>query len=175
MTGWLFDVDKFVLVAALVFASAWLLVGIARLQLAWTAATRQNAGLKQQQINEAKELLKLAQEMMRLEVEIKESRTAIDAANKEEAEKTKAMSAHPTTGAAEIQVQSEFPASRRDLPWVAHLKRTGVAARNNPGPANHRYTLVWAPDHPGALGRGRQLVAGSEFEVEGLRRFDLGG
>lgn len=175
MTGWMFDIDKFILVAALVFASAWLLVGVARLQFAWNAATRQNAGLKQQQIHEAKELLKLAQEMMRLEAEIKESRTAIDAATKEEAEKTKAFSTRAAAGASEIQVHSEFPASRRDLPWVAHLKRGGAAARNNPGSANHRYTLVWAPDHPGALGRSRQLVAGSEFEVEGLRRFDLGG
>jgi len=174
MTGWLFNVDKFALVAALVFASAWLLVGIARLQFAWTAATRQNAGLKQQQVNEAKELLKVAQEVLQLEAEIKEARDGLAAANKEEADKNKALSARPADASPEIIVNSEFPSSRRDLPWVAHLKRTGAAARNNPGPSNHRYVLVWAADHPGAVGRSRQLVAGSDFEVEGLRRFDLG-
>lgn len=173
MTGWLFNVDKFVLVAALVFASAWLLVGIARLQFAWTAATRQNAGLKQQQVSEAKELLKVAQEVLRLEAEIKEARDGLAAANKQHAEKIKALGERPVANS-EIFVNSEFPSSRRDIPWIAHLKRNGVAARSNPGSGNHRYALVWAPDHPSALGRGRQLAVGTDFEVEGLRRFDLG-
>ncbi len=175
MTGWLFDVDKFILVAALVFASAWLMVGLARLQFAWNAAKRQNAGLKQQQVNEAKEMLKVAQEVLRLEQEIKEARDGITAAGQLEAEKNKALSARPTATTYDIWVQSEFASSRRDLPWVAHLKRTGAAARANPGPANHKHVLVWAADHPGAVGRGRQLVVGTDFEVEGLRRLDIGG
>ncbi len=175
MTGWMFDVDKFILVAALVFASVWLMVGLARLQSAWNTAKRQNAGLKQQQVNEAKELFKVAQEVLRLEHEIKEARDGIAAAGQLEAEKNKALSARPATTNSDIWVHSEFAASSRDLPWVAHLKRTGAAARANPGPANHKHVLVWAPDHPGAVGRGRQLVVGTEFEVEGLRRFDIGG
>lgn len=174
MTGWLFNVDKFVLVAALVFAASWLLIGVSRLQFAWVAATRQNAGLKQQQVNEAKELLKVAQEVLRLEAEIKEARDGLANTGKQEAEKNKAMADRPAAGNSEIFVHSEFAASRRDLPWIAHLKRSGVAARANPGAGNHKYILVWAADHPSAMGRGRQLVIGSDFEVEGLRRFDIG-
>jgi hypothetical protein len=175
MTGWLFNVDAFVLVAGLVFAGSWLLVGVARLQFAWTSATKQNAGLKQQQVHEAKELLKIAQEILRLEAEIKEARAGITAAGKQEAEKNKALVGRAAPAAPEIWVHSEFPASRRDLPWIAHLKRTGAAARTRPaGESNHRYVLVWAADHPGALGRARQLVATeADFEVEGLRRFDM--
>lgn len=174
MTGWLFDVDAFVLVAALVFASAWLLIGVGRLQYAWVIGTRQNASLKEQQVREAKELLKLAQEILSLEQEIKEAREGIAKAGKQETERNKALKDRPPPPATEIWVNSEFPASRRDLPWIAHLKRNGASRSRAPGASMHRYVLVWAVDHPGALGRARQLVVGdTDFEVEGLRRFDL--
>jgi hypothetical protein len=174
MTGWMFDVDAFMLVAALVFAATWLVIGLGRLQYAWVTATRQNAGLKDQQIREAKELFKVAQEILSLEEEIKEARAGIAKAAKTEAEKTKALSERPPPPASEIWVNSEFPASRRDLPWIAHLKRTGAARAATPGLPAHRYVLIWAADHPGALGRARQLVVGdSNVEVEGLRRFDM--
>lgn len=170
MSGWMFDVDAFILVAALVFAASWLLVGIGRLQYAWVMGNRQNASLKEQQIREAKELLKIAQEVLSLEEEIKEAREGISKASKQETEKNKALADRPPPAASEIWVPSEFPASRRDYPWVAHLKRSNASRARAAGAP--RYALVWAADHASALGRAHALVVGdTDVEVEGLRRF----
>jgi hypothetical protein len=170
-----FDVNLFIVVAMLVFATGWLLVAIARLQSAWQTGIRSTAGLRQQQINEAKEMLKVAQEVLRLEEEIKETRAAAEKTVKQQAERQKVIGARPPAAPIEIQISSEFSASKREKPWVAHMKRTGANRARRAGEGNARFVLLWAADHPAALGRARALVASDpDFEVEGLRRFDIG-
>jgi len=120
-----FDVDMFIVVAVLVFATGWLLVAIARLQTAWQTGIRNTAGLKQQQVNEAKEMLKMAQEVLSLEEEIKEARTAADQTAKQRADREKMLSERPPPPPTEVVVSSEFAASKREKPWIAHMKRTG--------------------------------------------------
>lgn len=170
-----FDVNLFIVIAALVFVSGWLLVAIARLQAAWYAGIRNTAGLKQQQVNEAKEMMRVTEEALRLEEEIKEARTAVEKTTKQKADREKALSSRPPAPPPEIFVSSEFSASKREKPWIAHMKRTGANRARRPGESSARFVLIWAADHPGALNRARALVAtDTDFEVEGLRRFDIG-
>jgi len=170
-----FDVDMFIVVAALVFAGGWLMVGIARLRIAWQAGIRNTAGLKQQQVNEAREMMRLTQEVLQIEEEIKEARSGAEKAGKQKNEREKLIGDRPAPAPTEIFVSSEFSASKREKPWIAHLKRTGANRARRPGESTARFTLVWAADHPAALNRARALVAGdTDYEVEGLRRFDIG-
>lgn len=170
-----FNIDLFIVVATLVFASLWLLIGVARLYHAWQAGIRNTAGLKQQQVDEAKELMKVAQEVLRLEEEIKEARAAAEKTAKEQAEREKTIGTRPPPPATEIFVSSEFPASKREKPWIAHMKRTGANRARRPGESAARFVMLWAADHASALNRARALVAGdTDYEVEGLRRFDIG-
>jgi hypothetical protein len=174
-SGASFDVNLFIVVAALVFASGWLLVALARLQSAYQTGLRATAGLKQQQINEAKEMMKLTQEVLRLEQEIKDTRAAAEQAVKQQAERAKAIGERPPPPATEIVVSSEFSASKKEKPWIAHMKRTGANRARRPGESPFRFVLVWAADHAAALNRGRALIAGdTDYEIEGLRPFNRG-
>jgi DNA-binding protein H-NS len=169
-----FDVDLFIVVAALVFATGWLLIAIARLKSAYQAGIRNTTSLKRQQISEAKEMMKLTQEALRLEEEIKQARAAAEKTAKELEERKKMLGEQPvaTAAPAEVYVASEFASSKKEKPWIAHMKRTGANRARRPGEATARFVLVWAADHPSALGRARGLVANdTDYEVEGLRPF----
>ncbi len=172
-----FDLNLFIVVAALVFATGWLLVAVARLQSAYQAGIRNTTSLKRQQINEAKEMMKLTQEALRLEGEIKEARAAAEKTAKELEERRKMLGEQPVATArpTEVFVASEFASSKKEKPWIAHMKRTGANRARRPGEAATRFVLLWAADHPAALGRARGLVASdTDYEVEGLRPFASG-
>lgn len=166
------DIETFALVIGVVVTGMWLAAGFARLSSAWAVGDRRARELKLAQQREARRLLRNVQELQRLNDEIKTAKTSATNAASEQVSKQKELDAVVPPPPPPIYVTSEFPAARRDQPWVIHLRRSATAKLRNPNGEDHRYFLLWAADHPAALARGRQVLSSDPgYDVEGARRY----
>jgi hypothetical protein len=166
------DLETFALVVGLVVAAMWLAAGFARLSAAVAIGERRAGALKAVQQREARKLLRSVQELQRLSDEIKAGKANANSVASQQASKQKELAALVPPPPPPIYVTSEFPSAKRDLPWVIHLRRTVTAKLRDPDGEDHRYYLLWAADHPGAMARGRQILSGDRgFDVEGARRY----
>lgn len=166
------DVETFAIVVGVIVTAMWLASGFARLAAAWGAGERRSRDLKTMQQREARKLLRNVQEMQRLNDEIKAAKASAASAAEAHASKQQELAGVVPPPPPPIYVVSEFPAAKRDLPWIIHLRRTVSAKMRDPDGEDHRYYLLWAADHTAALARGRQTLSSERgFDVEGARRY----
>lgn len=166
------DIETFALVIGVIVTGMWLAAGFARLSSAWAVGDRRARELKAAQQREARRLLRNVQELQRLNEEIKAAKSSATSAASEQASRQKELDAVAPPPPPAIHVTSEFPAARRDQPWIIHLRRSVAAKLRDPSGEDHRYFLLWAADHPAALARGRQILSSDRgYDVEGARRY----
>lgn len=167
-----FDIETFVLVVGVIVTAMWLASAFARLAGAWSLGERRARELKALQQREARTLLRNVQEIQRLNEEIKAVKANTAGIADEHSTRLKALEGVAPPPPPSIYVTSEFPSAKRDHAWIIHLRRNATAKLRDPGGEDHRYYLLWAADHPSALARGRQILAGERgFDVEGARRY----
>lgn len=163
-----FDLSTIVTLIVLAGAATWSLYGVGQVSAIWTDAKQRHGGLVEAQKREAKTLLRSLEEIERLDTEIREGRGTIDTTVQATAalrEKLASLKPPPPTA---IYVTAEFPASKRDRPWVVRMARETAGGRT--APKETRLLLVWANDHPQALARGTQVLGRKGFETEAANR-----
>lgn len=169
----MFSLDGYLLAVGFVFAGLWLLIGVARLYHSWYASQVRTAGLRQQKAEGAKALLKGVADIMQIDKETKEARQRVEmlkTALQAKEEQLKNLTPPPPPA---IYVTSEFPASSKDKPWQAMLRRTHSSKSRRADEPSDRYVLVWAPDHAAAQGRAQNALANYPgFAIDGVMRFE---
>jgi hypothetical protein len=166
------DIETFALVVGVVVVGMWLAAGFARLSAAWTIGDRRARELKLLQQREARRLLHNVQEIQRLNDEIKTVKTEAANVADHRAAREKELAAVVPPPPPPIYVMSEFPAAKRDQPWVIYLRRNATARMRDPDGEEHRHYLLWAADHAAALARGRQILSADRgYDVEAARRY----
>lgn len=164
MTFELNDIVMFVVLAA---AATWTLYGASRVSAIWAEAKQRHSGLVEAQKREAKALLKSLEEIDRLDTEIREGRGTIETTVQATAALRQKLADLKPPVPVDIYVAGEFPASKKDRPWVVRLTReTGGRS----GPKDERLVLVWASDHGLALARGNQMLGRKGYETEAANR-----
>lgn len=168
----MFNFEAYVMVVAVIAASLWFLIGLARLNNAWRVSQVQTAGLREQRAEDAKTLLANVEEMMKLDAEAKEARKRSNMLAQANEIKQGHLSGLAPAQPAAIYVGSEFPPSSRDRPWTALLRRTTAVKSRRADEPSERLLLVWAPDHTGAQGRAHTAVTSRPgYTVDGVMRF----
>jgi hypothetical protein len=166
------DIATFAVVIGIVVVGLWLAAGFARLSAAWTIGDRRARELKLLQQREARKLLHNVQEIQRLNDEIKSVKTDAASAADHHTAREKELAAVVPPPPPPIYVTSEFPAAKRDQPWVILLRRNATARMRDPDGEDHHHYLLWAADHAAALARGRQILSADRgYDVEGARRY----
>jgi hypothetical protein len=168
----MFNFEAYVMIVAVLAASFWFLIGMARLNNAWRISQVQTAGLRQQRADDAKALLTSVEELMKLNAEVKEARkrgNMLTQANEIKKDYLAGLAPSPPPA---IYVTSEFPPSSRDRPWTAVLGRTTAPKSRRADEPGERLLLVWAPDQPLAQGRAQTAVTSRlGWGVGGVMRF----
>lgn len=167
----MFNFDAYIVVVALVAATLWFIIGLARLNHTWWDSQRRTANLRQQKLDMAKALLQSVEEIMQLEREAKETRKRAEMLEQGVEIKKKELTGIVPPPPPAIYVTSEYPPSSRDHAYSALLRRTGPKSRRADEPSE-RYVLVWATDNAAAQGRAQQALAGHPgFSIEGAMRY----
>jgi DsbC/DsbD-like thiol-disulfide interchange protein len=122
--------------------------------------------------NAAKQLLQRLKEIENLDEQVKQAKVSTAAAVKEEEQRRVAVSKAVPPAPSEIHVTAEFPASRKDSPWIVDIQRNEKAPARQPWDFEPQSSLFWAPNHQAAGTRAQQIVADYKiYHVKGVRRF----
>ncbi len=168
----MFNFNAYVVVVGVVAMVLWFIIGLARLTHAWRDSQNRTAGLRQKKADDAKALLQGVEEIAKLNTEIRETKQRVEMLETAHEARKKMLAATVPPPPPAVYVSSEFPASSRDKPWMATLRRTAQARPQRSDDPSERYVLVWAPDHTAAQGRAQQaLSAHPGHTVEGVMRF----
>jgi hypothetical protein len=168
----MFTIEGYLMAVAGFGVCLWLLLGVARLNVAWKVSQMETAALRQQRTDDAKLLLTRVEEMMKLDVEVKEARQRVSMMEQANEIKKGDLATITPMPPPAIYVTSEFPPSSRDRPFTAQLRRsTAVKSRRADDPTE-RHVLVWASDQTAAQARAQSaLSAHPGYAVDSALKF----
>ncbi|MBV8535739.1 MAG: hypothetical protein JO128_09110 [Alphaproteobacteria bacterium] len=155
-------------IAGTLAAAVWLMWGINRLSLAWTAVQARVKELDQKRVDMAREMMKFGEVLLRHKRDETEASDKLGVLRGQVAAKTKELSEFVPPPPQEILITSEYPATRDDKAWIVSMVRPNGADAGNP-----QQYLVWAGDHAAALNRARSTLAdqASGYEASNAQRY----
>ena len=147
----------FVMFAALVAVTGWVLYSLSRVQLAWETAQRKTNEMRKTFTQAGMTLLRDVETIQKLDDEIKKLKESMATAVREQRDKHEALSKTAPPPPPDIYVTSEYPPSQKELAWIATFMRdTRVPPQLHervPPPM-----LIWGHTQAAALNRARQLI-----------------
>ena len=147
----------FLVVIAYVGGVLWILCALARMQVAADASQRDMSQLRSTLTAAGLKLMSDLETAQKLEDEIKRVRESVAQARREQVDRHAAIARSAPPPSPEVYVTSEYPASRRDTPWIAEFVRD-TEVPPQPGECQPMSSLIWAGTHATALSRARQIV-----------------
>jgi len=160
--------EAVIAIAGILAAALWLMWGINRLTLAWTAVQTRVKELDQKRVDMAREMMKFGEVLVRHKRDEQEANDKLGGLRAQIAAKTKEIAEFVPPPPQEILVTSEYPSTRDDKAWIVSMVRPNGADQGN-----QRQYLVWAGDHATALNRARSTLAeqASGYEVSNAQRY----
>ena len=160
--------DGVIGVAGILASAVWLMWGINRLTLAWTAVQTRVKDLDQKRVDMARELMKFGEALLRHRRDEKETSDKLGTLRAQIAAKTKELAEFVPPPPPEILISSEYPSTRDDKAWIVSMARPNSADAGSP-----RQYLIWAGDHASATGRARTALAeqSSGYEIANIQRY----
>jgi hypothetical protein len=153
--------EAVIAIAGVLAAAVWLMWGINRLSLAWSAVQARVKELDQKRVDMAREMMKFGEVLLRHKRDEKEANDKLAALRAQIAAKTKEIAAFVPPQPQEILITSEYPSTRDDKAWIVSMVRPNGADEGNP-----RQYLIWAGDHGAALNRARSTLTEQAFGYE---------
>ncbi len=154
-----FSLEGYVMAVAAFGVLLWLLLGVARLNVAWKVSQMETAALRQQRTDDAKLLVSQVAELVKLDAELKEARQRVNMMEQaNEIKKGNLATITPMPPPA-IYITSEFPPSSRDRPYTAQLRRTTAVKSRRADDPVERHLLVWGVDQANAHQRAQSALS----------------
>ena len=153
--------EALISIAGILAAVVWLMWGINRLSVAWSAVQTRVKELDQKRVDMAREMMKFGEALLRHKRDEQEASEKLRALRAQITAKTKEIAEFVPPPPQEILITSEYPSTREDKAWIVSMVRPNGADGGNP-----RQYLVWAGDQTAALNRARSTLTEQAFGYE---------
>jgi len=153
--------EAVIAIAGILAAAVWLMWGINRLSLAWSAVQTRVKELDRKRVDMAREMMKFGEALLRHKRDEQEASEKLRALRAQITAKTKEIAEFVPPPPQEILITSEYPSTHDDKAWIVSMVRPNGADEANP-----RHYLIWAADHGAALNRARSTLTEQAFGYE---------